>query len=58
MVVAFAAFAVVAGAVLTLDLGLGWLWGALTVLMAARLVALSFRFRQDGWAVTGALRPS
>jgi putative MATE family efflux protein len=56
MVAAFAAFAVVAGAVLALDLGIGWLWAALTVLMTARLIALGLRFRRGSWAVTGALR--
>jgi putative MATE family efflux protein len=53
MVAAFAAFAVVAVAVLVLGLGIGWLWGALTVLMTARLVALGVRFQRGRWAVTG-----
>ena len=54
MVAAFVAFAVVAVAVLVLGLGIGWLWGALTVLMTARLVALGIRFQRGRWAVTGA----
>jgi putative MATE family efflux protein len=54
MVAAFLAFAVVAVAVLVLGLGIGWLWGALTVLMTARLIALGIRFQRGRWAVTGA----
>jgi putative MATE family efflux protein len=56
MVVAFAAFATAAGAVLVLDLGLGWLWAAVGVLMVTRLVTLGTRFRGGRWAVTGARR--
>ena len=37
MIGAAALTAPVAGAVLVLDLGIGWVWGAVTVLMAARL---------------------
>jgi Na+-driven multidrug efflux pump len=57
MVAAAAVFVPVAVSVRLLDLGIGWLWAALTVLMAARLVALMGRFLSGGWAVTGALRP-
>jgi putative MATE family efflux protein len=56
MTAAFVAFAPVAGAVLVLDLGIGWLWGALAVLMAARLVALLVRWQRGDWAVIGAIR--
>lgn len=31
-----------------------WLWGALTLLMVARLVGVGWRFAGTGWAVTGA----
>jgi hypothetical protein len=31
-----------------------WLWGAVTLLMVARLVAVAFRFAGDAWLVTGA----
>jgi putative MATE family efflux protein len=51
--VATAPFAV---AVSVLGLGIGWVWGAITVLMAARLVALAWRWRSGAWAVTGAER--
>lgn len=50
MVISLACFAPVAGAVLWLDLGLGWLWAALAVLMLARLVTLTARWRTDVWA--------
>jgi putative MATE family efflux protein len=56
MVLAAAAFIPCAIAVLVLDLGIGWLWGALAVLMSARLVALGARFRSGAWAVPGAHR--
>ena len=45
-----------AGAVLLLDLGIGWLWAALTTLMVARLAVLSVRWRSGAWAVPGATR--
>jgi putative MATE family efflux protein len=57
MVVALACFAPVAGAVLVLDLGIGWLWAALGVLMLARLATLLVRWRGDRWAVPGLARP-
>jgi hypothetical protein len=31
-----------------------WLWGALTLLMVARLIGMSWRFAGNAWAVTGA----
>ena len=31
-----------------------WLWGAVTLLMVARLVGVAWRFAGTGWAVTGA----
>ncbi len=37
-----------------LGLGIGWVWGAIWVLMLARGGALWFRFRSDAWLVTGA----
>ncbi len=43
-------------AVPALDLGIGWVWGAIWVLMAARAAALVWRFRGDAWLVTGAAR--
>ena len=37
-----------------LDLGLGWLWGAIWVLMIVRGAGLLWRFRSDRWLVLGA----
>jgi hypothetical protein len=54
MVAAFAVFlpaAVVAGAV---GGTLVWLWGAVTLLMLARLAGVGWRFAGSAWAVTGA----
>jgi hypothetical protein len=54
MVGAFALFlpaAVLAGAV---GGTLLWLWGALTLLMVARLIGMAWRFAGHAWAVTGA----
>jgi Na+-driven multidrug efflux pump len=54
MVGAFALFlpaAVLAGAV---GGTLLWLWGALTLLMVARLIGMTWRFAGHAWAVTGA----
>jgi len=48
-----ALFAVAAGAVLVTGAGLGWLWGALWLLMAARAATLTYRFGQDRWLVVG-----
>ncbi len=50
MVAALACFAPAAALVLLLDLGIGWLWAALGVLMVARLVTLATRWRTDTWA--------
>ncbi len=36
------------------DLGLGWLWAAITLFLATRAVALVVRFRSGAWLVTGA----
>jgi Na+-driven multidrug efflux pump len=41
-------------AVGVLDLGIGWLWASIGLLMLARFVALLWRFRGDAWLVTGA----
>lgn len=54
MVGAAAVFLPAAGAVLVTGAGIGWLWAALALLMAARVVALSWRWRGDRWVVTGA----
>jgi putative MATE family efflux protein len=53
MVGALVAFAPAAAAVLVLDLGIGWLWAAMGVLMVARLVPLSMRLASGAWAVPG-----
>jgi putative MATE family efflux protein len=58
MVGALGAFLPAALAVLVFDLGIGWLWGAIGVLMLARLVALGVRFAGDRWVVLGAERPT
>ena len=42
--------------VMAADAGIGWLWGAMWVLMAARLVALLWRFATPRWLVPGAVR--
>ena len=54
MVSAFAVYlpaAVLAG---TAGGTLLWLWGAITLLMVARLIGVAWRFAGTGWAVTGA----
>jgi putative MATE family efflux protein len=56
MVGAAATFVVCGALVLALDLGIGWLWTAITLFMVARLVGLGVRFRSGDWAVTGAVR--
>lgn len=56
MVAAAVLTAPVAGAVAVLDLGIGWVWAAITVLMAARLAVLAQRWWSGAWAVTGAER--
>ncbi len=45
-----------AALVLVLDLGLLWLWGAMAVMMLARLAFTVTRFLGDAWLVTGAER--
>jgi putative MATE family efflux protein len=50
MVVALCAYAPVGLAVGALGWGIGWLWGAIAVLMVARLVALLTRWRTGAWA--------
>ncbi|MDE0604911.1 MAG: MATE family efflux transporter [bacterium] len=42
--------------VMAADAGIGWLWGAMWALMAARLVALLWRFATPRWLVPGAVR--
>jgi putative MATE family efflux protein len=56
MVGAFAVFAAAAGAVGALDLGIGWLWAAIGLLMLARVVPLWWRFTTGRWIVLGAGR--
>ena len=56
MLVPAAVFVVLAGAVLALGLGIGWLWTALTVFMLGRMIGLGARWRGNRWAVTGASR--
>lgn len=45
-----------AAAVLGFDLGLGWLWAAIGLFMAARAIPLAARWRGGAWAVPGATR--
>jgi putative MATE family efflux protein len=54
MIGATLVFVAGAAAVLGLQLGIGWLWVAISTWMVARLVALSIRFAGDRWIVTGA----
>ena len=42
--------------VMAADAGIGWLWGAMWALMAARLIALLWRFAGSRWLVPGAVR--
>jgi Na+-driven multidrug efflux pump len=49
-------FAPAAAAVLVLDGGLLWLWGALVLWMGARFVGMAARYVGSGWQVTGAVR--
>ncbi len=53
MIGAALATAPVAFSVLVLDLGIGWVWGAVSVLMVARLVVLALRWHSGRWAVVG-----
>ena len=54
MLVSFVAFLPCALAVLHFGFGIGWLWGALVVFMAARALTLGIRWIDGRWAVTGA----
>jgi putative MATE family efflux protein len=56
MVVAFALYVPAAVAVGATGAGLGWLWTALAVFMAARGAVLGLRLTGDKWTVTGAVR--
>lgn len=56
MVAALGAFAIAAIFVVVLGGGLFAIWGALCVLMVARLIGMGARFLGGGWQVTGALR--
>jgi putative MATE family efflux protein len=58
MLVPSVVFVGLAVGVLEAGLGIGWLWGALIVFMAGRLVGLGWRWIDGGWAVTGATRAS
>ena len=57
---AMAGSAVAAATVMVLgrqaDLGIGWLWGAIWLFMAARSILLGLRFVGDRWQVVGAER--
>ena len=41
-------------AVPAFDWGIGWVWGAIWLLMIARVVPLALRFRSDVWLRPGA----
>jgi putative MATE family efflux protein len=56
MVGALVAFGLAAAVVVAADGGLLAIWGALCVLMLARLVGMGVRFARGGWQVTGASR--
>ena len=56
LIATLAVFAPAASAVLALDGGLLWLWGALVLWMGARGVAMGARFVGSHWQVTGAVR--
>jgi hypothetical protein len=56
MAAASTVFVAGATAVVTLDLGLGYLWAALGLLMTVRAALLSWRFAGDRWIVLGATR--
>ena len=51
---AAAIFIPAALAVPALDLGIGWVWGAIWLLMVARAIPLTVRFRGSAWLRTGA----
>jgi putative MATE family efflux protein len=56
MVAATALYLPVAWLVVVFDRGLLALWGALALLMVARLVGMGWRYLGDAWLVTGATR--
>ena len=56
MAAALLVYVPLAVAVDVTDAGIGWLWGAMVVFMAARCWGLYRRFATDAWAVTGAVR--
>ena len=56
MTLAAVAFVPAAVAVRFLDLGIGWLWAAIALLMGTRLATLGARWRGGAWAVVGAER--
>src|SRR6266540_1224521 len=56
LVATLGVFAPAAAAVLVLDGGLLWLWGALALWMVARGVGMAVRFVGSRWQVTGAVR--
>jgi Na+-driven multidrug efflux pump len=43
-------------AVAALDLGIGWLWACIALLMATRALTLGIRFAGGRWVVLGATR--
>ncbi len=51
-----ALFVALAVGVRLADLGVGWLWAALTVFLTARAITLLARARGDSWLVEGAVR--
>jgi putative MATE family efflux protein len=53
---AAAMFVPAAAAVAVMDAGIGWLWAAVGLFMAARAAALLARFTGDRWLVLGAVR--
>ena len=56
LVATLGVFAPAAVAVLVLDGGLLWLWGALTLWMGARFIGMAIRYVGSRWQVTGAVR--
>ena len=56
MWISAAAFVPLAVLIVVYDVGIGWLWAALTLFMVARLVTLWLRYRTDRWLITGAVR--
>lgn len=47
-------FAPTVSLVLVFDLGIGWVWAAIAVLMVTRMLTLSWRFAGDRWVTLGA----